>query len=147
MLNRHNVLFIYLVFLGLQFVAIDSFCPNTPVGDSSIAIVGESDDGEAGSAGNKGKAGFVGRQGKSGHSTAVVQAAKKRTSEFKQQVASLEKKELSVKGLAMMIFGLEAIMTLPLVVFGVMSLNLEAKQARQRTQNKSKRTAVVRAYT
>lgn len=147
MLNRHNILFIYLVFLGLQFVAIDSFCPNTPVGDSTIAIVGESDDGKAGSIGNKGKTGLVGQRGKAGHSAAVVQAAKKRSSELKQQVAALEKKELLVKGLAMMIFGLETIMTLPLVVFSVMSLNLEAKQARQRAQRKVEYAVTVKAYT
>lgn len=52
-----------------------------------------------------------------------------------------------VKGLAMMIFGLETIMTLPLVVFSVMSLNLEAKQARQRAQRKVEYAVTVKAYT
>ncbi|MFC6169895.1 hypothetical protein [Loigolactobacillus jiayinensis] len=146
MFNRHNILFIYLIFLGLQFVAIDSFCPNVPVGDSSIAIVGESDDGKAGNSGSSGKAGNSGRRGRSGHSAAVIQAAKQHTNELQQQVAELDKRQLSVKGLAMMVFGLEAILTLPLVVFGVMSLNLEAKQARRREQKALTATDFEKAY-
>jgi len=130
-LNRHNILFIYLIFLGLQFVAIDSFCPETPVGDSSIKIVGDGDDGKAGHAGNKGKAGSAGQRGHAGHMATVVQAAKHQTSVLKRDLAILEEAQLSVKGLAMMIFGVAALLTLPLVIFEVLSLNLADKQAQQ----------------
>lgn len=147
MLNRHNILFIYLVFLGLQFVAIDSFCPNVPVGDSTIAVVGESNDGKSGHSGSAGKAGTNGQRGRSGHSAEVVRAAQRRTHQLKQQVATWDKTQLSVKGLAMMIFGVEAILTLPLVIFGVMSLNLEAKQAQQRERKQRKKAKLNKAYT
>lgn len=48
MIDRHNALFLYLVFLALQFVAIVTFFPNTPIYNEQITVVSELDDGETG---------------------------------------------------------------------------------------------------
>lgn len=130
MIDRHNALFLYLVFLALQFVAIVTFFPDTPIDNEQIAVVSELDDGKAG---KKGKAGSS-WQYKRAKPSRTVHAAKHVKRHVRHHVNRLSGFRPTVKMVALAIFGLGAFLTLPFVVFGILSLNLETKQKKARAE-------------
>lgn len=131
MIDRHNALFLYLVFLALQFVAIVTFFPNTPIYDEQITVVSELDDGETG---KKGKMGS-GLQYKRRKPSRTGHAVKHVKRHARHHVSRLSQFEPTVKMVALAIYGLEAFLTLPFAVFGILSLNSQAKQ--KKTQVKA----------
>ena len=98
---QENILMLFLTFLAVEFLAIVQFCPETPVPANpliSITMPADDDDTEAN--------GKTAAPVKAHHGKATV----------KQQLQKLDQEELSVQGLAFLIFGLEALILLPFVV-------------------------------
>jgi hypothetical protein len=98
---QENILMLFLTFLAVEFLAIVQFYPETPMPENpliAMTMPADDDDTEA-----KGKATTP---VKTHHGKATVQ----------QQLQQLDQKELSVQGLAFLIFGLEALILLPFVV-------------------------------
>ncbi|WP_125980971.1 hypothetical protein [Loigolactobacillus iwatensis] len=126
---RHNLVFIYLLFLAFQFVAIDTFCPNTAVPANSMIELSEPSDGNSGNSGNTGRVGQTGNVGNVGRPSNIAQQTKSFWSTLKEQIVALDQQHLSMKGLAFMVFGLEAFLTAPMVIFSALSLRVEEKTA------------------
>lgn len=98
---QENIVILFLTFLAVEFLAIVQFCPETPVPENtliSITVPAASDDKEA--------------TGK------PVTGAKLQHTDSKMQrrLQQLDQRELSVQGLAFLIFGLEAVLLVPFVI-------------------------------